>query len=134
MPMASRHQSRARSKVCGDENRPSQEHRNGQEGARSFVEIHQPTVYRTRFLGQPRGISRVSPRDRSWILAPLSHRVLRAKSADWVPPGVPHGFAKPIVGPAKTVVLSSPAAVHERYFEELAEILPKPGPLDTSRQ
>jgi hypothetical protein len=75
-------------------------------------------------------ISKYKLPDRSSILAPLSDRVLRANAADWVPPGVPHGFANPIVGPAKTVILSSPAAVHERYFEELAEILPKPGPLD----
>jgi len=59
-------------------------------------------------------------------------RVLRAKPGDFVlvPPGVPHGFANPIGGPAKMVLLISPAGVHERYFEELAEILAKPGPPD----
>ena len=59
-------------------------------------------------------------------------RVLRAKPGDFVlvPPGVPHGFANPIGGPAKMVLLLSPAGVHERYFEDLAEILAKPGPPD----
>lgn len=59
-------------------------------------------------------------------------RVLRAKPGDFVlvPPGVPHGFANPIGGPAKMVLLISPAGVHERYFEDLAEILAKPGPPD----
>jgi quercetin dioxygenase-like cupin family protein len=58
-------------------------------------------------------------------------RVLRAKPGDFVlvPPGVPHGFANPVGGgPAKMVLLISPAGVHERYFEELAAILAKPGP------
>jgi mannose-6-phosphate isomerase-like protein (cupin superfamily) len=59
-------------------------------------------------------------------------RSLRAKPGDFVlvPPGVPHGFANPVGGPAKMVLLISPAGVHERYFEELAAILAKPGPPD----
>ena len=59
-------------------------------------------------------------------------RVLRANPGDFVlvPPGVAHGFANPIGGPAKMVLLISPAGVHEQYFEELAEILAKPGPPD----
>jgi mannose-6-phosphate isomerase-like protein (cupin superfamily) len=59
-------------------------------------------------------------------------RMLRAKPGDFVlvPPGVSHGFANPLGGPAKMVLLISPAGVHERYFEELAAILAKPGPPD----
>ena len=57
-------------------------------------------------------------------------RMLRAGPGDFVlvPPGVPHGFGNPDGGPAKMVLLISPAGVHERYFEELAELLAKPGP------
>ena len=57
---------------------------------------------------------------------------LRAKPGDFVlvPPGVPHGFANPVGDPATMVLLISSAAVHERYFEELAAILAKPGPPD----
>ena len=47
-----------------------------------------------------------------------------------VPPGVPHGFGNSGGSPAKMVLLISPAAVHERYFEELAGILAKPGAPD----
>jgi quercetin dioxygenase-like cupin family protein len=59
-------------------------------------------------------------------------RTLRAKAGDFVlvPPGVPHGFGNPEGGPAKMVLLISPAGVHERYFEELAELLAKPGAPD----
>ena len=59
-------------------------------------------------------------------------RMLRAGPGDFVlvPPGVPHGFGNPDGGPAKMVLLISPAGVHERYFEELAELLAKPGPPD----
>lgn len=59
-------------------------------------------------------------------------RTLRARPGDFVlvPPGVAHGFGNPTSGPAKMVIVISPAAVHERYFEELAEILAKPGPPD----
>jgi quercetin dioxygenase-like cupin family protein len=59
-------------------------------------------------------------------------RVLRAGPGDFVlvPPGVPHGFGNPDGGPAKMVLLISPAGVHERYFEELAALLAKPGPPD----
>jgi quercetin dioxygenase-like cupin family protein len=59
-------------------------------------------------------------------------RMLRAKPGDFilVPPGVPHGFGNPEDGPAKMVLLISPAGVHERYFEELAALLAKPGPPD----
>jgi quercetin dioxygenase-like cupin family protein len=59
-------------------------------------------------------------------------RTLRAKPGDFVlvPPGVAHGFANPEGTPAKMVLLISPAGVHERYFEELAELLAKPGAPD----
>jgi quercetin dioxygenase-like cupin family protein len=62
----------------------------------------------------------------------VGERILRAKPGDFVlvPPGVPHGFANPVGGSAKMVLLISPAGVHERYFEELAELLAKPGPPD----
>jgi quercetin dioxygenase-like cupin family protein len=58
-------------------------------------------------------------------------QMLRARAGDvvLVPPGVPHGF-NPEGGPAKMVLMISPAGVHERYFEELAELLAKPGPPD----
>jgi quercetin dioxygenase-like cupin family protein len=59
-------------------------------------------------------------------------RTLRAKPGDFVlvPPGVPHGFGNPSGGPAKMVLLISPAGVHERYFEELADLLARPGAPD----
>lgn len=59
-------------------------------------------------------------------------QMLRARAGDFVlvPPGVPHGFGNPEGGPAKMVLMISPAGVHERYFEELAELLAKPGPPD----
>jgi quercetin dioxygenase-like cupin family protein len=59
-------------------------------------------------------------------------RILRAHPGDFVlvPPGVPHGFGNPESGPAKMVLLISPAGVHEQYFEELAELLAKSGPPD----
>ena len=58
--------------------------------------------------------------------------MLRAKAGDFVlvPPGVPHGFANPGEGPAKMVLVISPAGAHEHYFEELAELLAKPGAPD----
>jgi quercetin dioxygenase-like cupin family protein len=59
-------------------------------------------------------------------------RIVRAKPGDFVlvPPGVPHGFGTPDGGPGKILVLVSPAGVHDRYFEELAELLARPGPPD----
>jgi quercetin dioxygenase-like cupin family protein len=59
-------------------------------------------------------------------------RTLRAGPGDFVlvPPGVPHGFGNPEGGPAKMLLVISPAGVHERYFEELAELLAKPGAPD----
>lgn len=59
-------------------------------------------------------------------------RMLRAGPGDFVlvPPAVPHSFGNPGGGPAKMLLLISPAGVHERYFEELAELLARPGPPD----
>jgi quercetin dioxygenase-like cupin family protein len=59
-------------------------------------------------------------------------RTLRAGPGDFVlvPPGVPHGFGHAEGGPAKMLLVISPAGVHERYFEELAELLAKPGAPD----
>jgi quercetin dioxygenase-like cupin family protein len=59
-------------------------------------------------------------------------RNLRAGPGDFVlvPPGVPHGFGNSEGGVAKMLLVISPAGVHERYFEELAELLAKPGPPD----
>jgi quercetin dioxygenase-like cupin family protein len=59
-------------------------------------------------------------------------RTLRVKPGDFVlvPPGVPHGFGNPDGAPAKMVLVISPAGVHELYFEELAELLAKPGAPD----
>ncbi len=59
-------------------------------------------------------------------------RLLTAHAGDFVliPPGVPHGIGNPNDSPAKVMILISPAAVHERYFEELSEILAKPGATD----
>lgn len=63
----------------------------------------------------------------------VGDRSITAHSGDFVlvPPGVAHGFGNPSDSPAKMVLLISPAAVHERYFEELAEILAKPGAPDS---
>ena len=57
-------------------------------------------------------------------------RMLRARPGDLVlvPPGVPHSIGNPDGGPAKAVLMISPAGVQERYFKELAELLARPGP------
>ena len=59
-------------------------------------------------------------------------RMVRAVPGDFVlvPPGVAHGFGTPDGGPGKILVLVSPAGVHDHYFEELAELLARPGPPD----
>jgi quercetin dioxygenase-like cupin family protein len=60
------------------------------------------------------------------------------RSGDWsglvgpgnfvqVPPSVAHGFGNPGTEPATLALVISPADVHEAYFEELAEILSRPG-------
>ncbi|MFC7303715.1 cupin domain-containing protein [Streptomyces monticola] len=40
-----------------------------------------------------------------------------------VPPGCPHAFANPTAAPARMFFLASPPPDHERYFEELLELL-----------
>jgi quercetin dioxygenase-like cupin family protein len=59
-------------------------------------------------------------------------RMLKAGPGDFVlvPPGVPHGFGNAGDGPARMLLVISPAGVHESYFDELAELLAKPGPPD----
>ncbi|MFF8012159.1 cupin domain-containing protein [Streptomyces sp. NPDC007929] len=47
-----------------------------------------------------------------------------------VPPGCPHAFANPTDTPAKMFFQASPPPDHERYFEELLEILDGSGPPD----
>ncbi|MFF8870228.1 cupin domain-containing protein [Streptomyces massasporeus] len=47
-----------------------------------------------------------------------------------VPPGCPHAFANPTDAPAKMFFQASPPPDHERYFEELLEILGGGGPPD----
>lgn len=60
------------------------------------------------------------------------HRVVRATPGTVivVPPGCPHAFANPTDVPAKMFFQSSPPPDHERYFEELLEILDAGGPPD----
>jgi mannose-6-phosphate isomerase-like protein (cupin superfamily) len=47
-----------------------------------------------------------------------------------VPPGCPHAFANPTDGPAKMFFQASPPPDHERYFDELLDILSAGGPPD----
>jgi quercetin dioxygenase-like cupin family protein len=47
-----------------------------------------------------------------------------------VPPGCPHAFANPTDAPAKMLFQASPPPDHERYFEELLDILGSKGPPD----
>ncbi len=46
-----------------------------------------------------------------------------------VPAGCPHAFANPGPGPARMLFQVAPSG-HERYLEELAELLAQPGPPD----
>ena len=59
-------------------------------------------------------------------------QLLDTRAGDFVlvPPGVAHGIGNSSGSPAKALILISPAGVHETYFEELAEILAKPGAPD----
>ncbi|GAA3029632.1 cupin domain-containing protein [Streptomyces sp. NPDC003710] len=59
-------------------------------------------------------------------------RVVRATPGTVVvvPPGCPHAFANPAETPAKMFFQASPPPDHERYFEELLEILADGGPPD----
>ncbi|MFI2205321.1 cupin domain-containing protein [Streptomyces sp. NPDC020192] len=60
------------------------------------------------------------------------NRVVRATAGTVivVPPGCPHAFANPTDTPAKMFFQASPPPDHERYFEELLEILGNGGPPD----
>ncbi|MGG8409577.1 cupin domain-containing protein [Streptomyces sp. 12297] len=71
---------------------------------------------------------------RGWR-SPKGERVVRATPGTviLVPPGCPHAFANPTDVPARMFFQSSPPPDHERYFEELLEILsaaPADGPAD----
>lgn len=48
------------------------------------------------------------------------------------PPNTAHGFGNPGPTPATLALVISPANVHEAYFEELGEILSRPGPPDAA--
>ena len=49
----------------------------------------------------------------------------------FVPPGVAHGFSNPTAAPAKLLLVMAPAEF-DGYFVELAEILARSGPVDSS--
>ncbi|MFD9336205.1 cupin domain-containing protein [Streptomyces sp. NPDC060028] len=70
---------------------------------------------------------------RGWQ-SPKGERVVRATPGTviLVPPGCPHAFANPTGVPARMFFQSSPPPDHERYFEELLEILSADGPVDHS--
>lgn len=57
-------------------------------------------------------------------------RMLESGPGDFVlvPPGVAHGVSNPGDKPAKLILVISPAGVHDSYFEELGDLLAKPGP------
>jgi quercetin dioxygenase-like cupin family protein len=64
-------------------------------------------------------------------------RVLQATPGDFVaiPPGVAHSIGNAGSGPATLLAIITPAGVvgfPEKYFEELGEILAKPGPPDAA--
>jgi quercetin dioxygenase-like cupin family protein len=48
------------------------------------------------------------------------------------PPCTAHGFGNPGTTPATLALIISPANVHEAYFQELADILSRPGPPDAA--
>ncbi|GGT33068.1 cupin domain-containing protein [Streptomyces purpureus] len=59
-------------------------------------------------------------------------RVMRAGPGTLilVPPGCPHAFANPTGEPARMLFQAAPPPDHERYFEELMDILASGGPVD----
>ncbi len=86
-------------------------------GGPTFLEIHRgPGLQYGRPYPQSDRGDLLYRRGRVQIRA--GDRMLRAKPGDFVlvPPGVPHSFGNPEGGPAKMVLLISPAGVHERYF------------------
>jgi mannose-6-phosphate isomerase-like protein (cupin superfamily) len=64
--------------------------------------------------------------------SPGGRRVVRAAPGTVivVPPGCPHAFANPTDSPARMFFQSSPPPDHERYFNELLEILSAGGAPD----
>ena len=76
-------------------------------------------------------VTRSGPNWTEWE-SPTGQRVQRAGpgSVMFVPPGCPHAFTNPGSAPAKMFFQSSPPTHHERYFEELLEILDSPGEVD----
>lgn len=68
---------------------------------------------------------------RDWQ-APDGRRPARvtAGSCMFVPPSCPHAFTNPADVPARILFQSSPPPDHERYFEELIEILSAPEGVD----
>ncbi|WP_167536302.1 cupin domain-containing protein [Streptomyces ficellus] len=64
--------------------------------------------------------------------SPSGRRTVRATPGTVivVPPGCPHAFANRTDSPAKMFFQASPPPDHERYFEELIEILDRGGPPD----
>lgn len=64
--------------------------------------------------------------------SPTGNKVVRATPGTVivVPPGCPHAFANATDTPAKMFFQASPPPDHERYFEELLEILSADGPPD----
>ncbi|WP_320773124.1 cupin domain-containing protein [Streptomyces sp. CRN 30] len=64
--------------------------------------------------------------------SPSGGRVVRAVPGTVivVPPGCPHAFANLTDEPAKMFFQASPPPDHERYFEELLQILDRGGPPD----
>ncbi|MFV0130499.1 cupin domain-containing protein [Streptomyces sp. HMX112] len=76
---------------------------------------------------------RVRTRD-TWLdwESTTGRRVVRATPGTviMVPPGCPHAFANPTGKPARMFFQASPPPDHERYFEELLDILDRDGPPD----
>ncbi|MGW1881409.1 cupin domain-containing protein [Streptomyces sp. NPDC001970] len=64
--------------------------------------------------------------------SPTGRRAVRAAPGTVlvVPPGCPHAFANRSREPARMFFQASPPPDHERYFEELVEILAAGGPPD----
>jgi oxalate decarboxylase/phosphoglucose isomerase-like protein (cupin superfamily) len=69
---------------------------------------------------------------RSWE-SNFGTRVVRGNpgSVLFVPPGCPHAFANPGPAPARMLFVVAPSG-HERYIEQLADLLTEPGPPDTA--
>jgi oxalate decarboxylase/phosphoglucose isomerase-like protein (cupin superfamily) len=73
-----------------------------------------------------------TPHDwRQWE-SPSGRRYVRATPGTMilVPPGCPHAFANPTGDPVTMFFQASPPPDHERYFEELLEILNSGGEVD----